>query len=93
MNSASDRNAEKFADVRRSENRDGVVWRLTVWRLGGHINGSAQPFKILNAYECTEAQVALVLEVDYPEAKYAPVPKMIDGRLFVYDLTYKDSTL
>ncbi len=86
-----DRRAEKFVDVRRSENRDGVVWRLTVWRLGGNIEGSAQPFKILNGYECSDAQVALVLELDYPEGfKYAPVPQMIAGRLFVYDLTFDD---
>lgn len=94
MTSASDRNAEKFVDVRRSENRDGVVWRLTVWRLGGHINGSAQPFKILSCYECSEAQVGLVLEMDYDDdVKFAPVPQMIDDRLFVYNLTYKDSTI
>ncbi len=79
-----DRRAEKYVDVRRSENRDGVVWRLTVWRLGGNRNGSAQPFKILNCYECSEVQVGLVLELDYPDAKFAPVPTMIDGRLFVY---------
>ena len=86
----ADRHAVKYVDVRRSESRDALpIWRLTVWRLGGNINGSAQPFKILDCYECNERQVSLLIEQDYPDAKFAPVPIMIDDRLFVYDVSFK----
>ena len=91
---SSDRHAERFVDVRRSESSDGVLWRLTVWRLGGCINGSAQPFKILDVYECSqEFQVGYLIEQSFADAKYAPVPTMIDDRLYVYDLSFKGGTL
>lgn len=89
MQSASDSRAQKFADVRRSENSDGVVWRITIWRMGGHINGSAQPYKILGTYKSSEYNVALFLDLVCQDIKFAPVPKMIDGRLFVYNLGFK----
>ena len=78
--SASDYRADKFADVRPLVSSNGY-WRVTIWRYGGHIDGSAQPFKILDELEGDEAEIRVAVEYEYPGIQYAPEPEFINGLL------------
>lgn len=80
MGSADDRRAEKFADVRPLVSDNGY-WRGETWRYGGHIDGSAQPYKVLDIFEGSEVQVRIMVEQVYPGIAYAPLPEFINGLL------------
>jgi len=80
MTSASDRRATKFADIRPLVSSNGY-WRAVVWRWGGHINGSAQPFKTMAIFEGDEVQVRFRVEWEFPGIEYAPEPEFINGLL------------
>lgn len=80
MSSANDRRAVKFADVRPLVSNNGY-WRAIIWRWGGHINGSGQPFKILEIFEGGEIQIRVLVEFAYPGIEYAPEPEFINGLL------------
>lgn len=49
--------------------------------MGGHIDGSAQPFMALDIFEGDEVQVRIMVEQAYPGIYYAPEPEIINGLL------------
>jgi hypothetical protein len=78
--SDADRRAEKFVDLFPLVSENGY-WRAVVWRWGGHINGSAQPTKVLDILEGDEVSVRTRVEYEYPGIGYAPEPEFINGLL------------
>lgn len=79
MTSLSDRGAEKFADIRPTGYRNN--WSVVIWRWGGHINGSAQPFKVLEQWYADEITLRVQVEENYPGIAYAPEPEYLNGML------------
>lgn len=63
--------------------RFGAALLAIVWRYGGCINGSAQPFKIEHILsDQSETRVRVMVEESFPGIEYAPVPQVIDGRVY-----------
>lgn len=79
MTSASDRHADKFADLRPTGYANN--WSVVIWRWGGHINGSAQPWKVLEQWYAEEVSARIGVEQNYPGIEYAPEPEFVNGLL------------
>lgn len=77
---AADQRADKFADIRPVVSNNGY-WRAVIWRWDGCINGSAQPFKVIDIWEGDEARLRMRVEYIYPGIEYAPEPQYLNGLL------------
>jgi len=61
---------------------EGEVCDAIIWELGGCVNGSHQPFTIVDAFDGTEIEVRQRVQRLYPDAEYKPLPRIIEGGLF-----------
>jgi len=52
-----------------------------IWELGGCINGSHQPYTVVDEINGSEIEVRQEVEDRYPGIQYRPIPRVIEGGL------------